>query len=368
MSDASRFPYASTSRSTEDPTNNYTFKCNNCKYVTNNRTAWNNHKIKHIIRCKKGASDPNAKYSERIFYKQANYKEHLKLVHGRTVWFKPVYGHGPRNRQFETHNWVGDLVNTEKTSLGLNKYEYVLNFRNVNAEKTKTLDGKILFIRECITDIISQFKKLLQHFSDRIQLVIRSHPDDINYTLATKFCTKKTFNARNILNHVVPVLQSNKKFELSDNLHINVTLYSKKRIAGGSPSSLSIYANYYQALKKKKSIVFSEKSWNSNYCLSEAIIIGQTYIRFQKKYISKRIWDKFRKGLRYEDSSTRCRAKLLHHCTNINPFKKVPLHKVHRFEKHCHKYGITITCNYLDLYVLHIVYYASWWPSAALFS
>ena len=69
------------------------------------------------------------------------------------------------------------------------------------------------------------------------------------------------------------LLNSNESFVLTNDFHITVKLYKKKKLAGGALKRLAQFNNYEECLRKKKSVLMlaTKKTDQKNLCFAKAV-------------------------------------------------------------------------------------------------
>merc|ERR1712055_252440 len=185
-----------------------------------------------------------------------------------------------------------ELILHQDTRLGFHQYEYIIKLKKFTDEENSSLEDRILYIQRIVTEIGDRCRELLTHPDDKIQLVFSSDPGLISAPFATRFCNRKEFTNRYLLDRANTLLNSNQNFVLSDSFHIGVKIYKESEIVGGSVPRLSAFNNYDHCLLRKKSIVFL-RGGTKNLCFSKSVQILLAQRRFKKKSITIKQWRRY---------------------------------------------------------------------------
>ena len=256
------------------------FSCDICSnFTTFSQEAWDAHVQTHLLRCR---------ICEKIFYRRWNLTRHLRYVHGQEVWHPPTLGGGSADSglNFESDLWEAELILHQDTRLGFHQYEYIIKLKKFTDEENNSLEDRIVYIQRIVTEIGDRCRELLTHPNDKIQLVFNSDPGLISAPFATRFCNRKEFTNKYLLDRANTLLNSNQNFVLSDAFHIGVKIYKEAEIAGGSVPRLSAFNNYEHCLLEKKSIIFL-RGGTKNLCFSKSVQILLAQRRYKKKQLLK---------------------------------------------------------------------------------
>ena len=204
------------------------FSCDICaNFTTFSQEAWGEHVQTHALKCR---------ICERVFYRRYNLKEHLRYVHGEEVWRAPTLGRGGSadgNLNFQSDLWEAELILHQGTQFGFHQYEYIIKLKKFTDEENSSLEDRILYIQSIVTEIGDRCRELLTHPDDKIQLIFNSDPGLISAPFATRFCNRKEFTNKYLLDRANTLLNSNQNFVLTDAFHIGVKIYKEAEMLAG---------------------------------------------------------------------------------------------------------------------------------------